>query len=290
MSHNEHRGRTIMQLPDSLSERSDPALHGNRDVRDVNAYVIDRTVGLVRTTDDQFVGTGTLVSIGDQHGILTARHVMKCFRSGIPMGVAMPSPFDLQVHRLEVPLSRDQLCYAEPISTGRADEQPDIGIVILPQHYASILLAKKSFYNLTKHGPKVLESPPDCGRPIWVLAGTPDEWSRDGEPERAFDSMREFTLMLGFGVVGVSSHYIDFNCLEFKVDWPTGSQVIRSFGGCSGGGLWHIPMTNSKALLVDKAQLMGVAFRQACISSHKNTIYCVGSKVIYKHMIDIVTK
>lgn len=273
-----------MRLPASLSKRSDPALHGKPAIRDVNAYIIHRTVGLVQTTDDQFVGTGTLVSIEHKCGILTAAHVIERFESASALGVVIPSPFDLTVHRFEIPIDHVHLSCAD--SSGA--REPDIGIVILPQYYTSILSAKQSFYSLTMHGPEVLRSPPDCECPIWVLAGTPDEWSRDGEPERAFDSTREFTLMLGFGVVGVSSHYSD--CLEFKVDWPTNSQTIRSFGGCSGGGLWHIPMTNSKAILVNKAQLMGVAFRQACISSHKNTIYCVGSEVIYKRMIDIVTK
>lgn len=279
-------GRTLMQHPASLSKRSDPTLHGNPDIRDLNAYIIDRTVGLVKTVDEKFVGTGTLVSIDDKCGILTARHVIEQFESADALGIVMPSPFDIMPQRFQIPIDYVQLTCAGSIGA----EQPDVGIVILPQHDVLTISAKKSFYNLTLHGREVLENPPDCGHPVWILAGVPDEWSRAGEPQRAFKSTREFTLMLGFGIVEPSSRCSDFECLDFKVDRPEDSGIPKSFGGCSGGALWHVPITGPKSVAVEKAQLMGVAFEQACKSSPTNTIYCVGRGVIYKHMIDIVKK
>ena len=275
-----------MQTPASLSERSDPTLDRNPWIRDLDAYIINHTVGLVQAVNDQFMGTGTLVSIEDKRGILTAAHVIEKFDSASPLGIVMPSPFDLTPERFEIPTDHVQLCCAESLG----GTKPDIEVVILPPCHLSALLAKKSFYNLTKHRPEVFENPPDCENFVWILAGVPDEWSRDGEPQRAFKSTREFTLMLGFGIVEPSSRFSDFDCLDFKVDRPEDSGIPKSFGGCSGGGLWHVPITDSKSVAVDKTQLMGVAFEQACKYSPTNTIYCVGRDVIYKHMIDIVKK
>lgn len=275
-----------MQPPASLSERSDPALHGNPGIRDVNAYIIDRTVGLVRTTDDQFVGTGTLVSIGDKRGILTARHVIKCFEYDDALGIVMPSPFDLTPHRFEIPIDYVKLSYADSIG----EKQPDMGIVIITRKYASILSAKKSFCDLIMHRPEALACQPDYGSPIWVLVGTPDEWSRDGGSVDTFKSTREFTLMIGFGVVEPSTRYSAFKCLDFKVDRPEGSGIPASFGGCSGGGLWHVPMTDSVTIAVNQSRLMGVAIEESHSSVRKTTVHCLGSELIYKVMIDVIKR
>lgn len=275
-----------IMTPTALSERSDLKLSRHPAVQDVNQFIVDRTVGLVRTEDDQYIGTGTLVSVDDKRCILTAAHVIDEFESTDALGVAMPSPVALEVHRLEVHCDYVQRAYAESIGT----ETPDIGIFILRGNYASIISSKKSFYNLNVQKQEILDSPPDCDSPIWVLAGTPDAWSRTGGPERTFGSTREFTLLLGFGAVELSSRRCDFKCFDFMVDGPEDSGIPKSFGGCSGGGLWYVPIPTSKGIAVGKPRLMGVASEQARTGSCKNTILCVGSEVIYKHMIDIVRK
>lgn len=272
--------------PPSLSERSDSDLSRNSAIRDIRAFIIDRTVGLVQADDNQYMGTGTLVSIDDRLCILTARHVIRAIGSTDTLGVAMPSPVALEAHRLEIRCTYRQRIHAEPIGK----EVPDLGVLILAHNDASIISSKKSFYNLTMRRQEALDCPPDCKSPIWVLAGTPDTWSRDGGPARAFESTRAFTLLLGFGIVEPSSRHSDFNCLDFVVDRPEDSGIPKSFGGCSGGGLWHASMPDAKGIAVERPRLMGVLFEQTSTGSCTNTIHCVGSEVIYEHMIDIVRK
>ena len=272
--------------PAALSERSDLKLSRNPVIRDIKAFIIDRTVGLVRADHNQYMGTGTLVSIDGRLCILTARHLIRAIGSTDTLGVAMPSPIALEAHRLEIRCTYRQRIHAKPIGK----EVPDLGVLILTHNDAAIISSKKSFYNLTMRRREVLDRPPNSKSPIWVLAGTPDTWSRDGGPARAFESTREFTLLLGFGVVEPSSRHSDFNCLDFVVDRPEDSGIPKSFAGCSGGGLWHVSMPNANGIAVERPRLMGVVFEQTSTGSCKNTIHCVGSEVIYEHMIDIVRK
>ena len=89
-----------------------------------------------------------------------------------------------------------------------------------------------------------------------------------------------------FGTIGQASNYStvgghDF--YDFPVNHPTSKELPEKFGGCSGGGLWHVLLTEKEGgeLAVDQILLQGLAYYQKPPQNGWSALKCHGPKSIY---------
>lgn len=122
--------------------------------------IVQYTIGFVRVTstprgqDAVLLGSGTLVSVGSKHAVLTAHHVMSILPRAGRLGVVIEST--TQQYTIDV----QGLNYI-PIERGKTDaDGPDLAAVLLAPPIASAIAAKKTFYNLDLRREQMLHSPP----------------------------------------------------------------------------------------------------------------------------------
>ena len=91
---------------------------------------------------------------------------------------------------------------------------------------------------------------------------------------------------MGLGEVNKEYDQGDFDYLEFPVEYKKRYEGPRRFGGCSGGGLWHIQVERevSGEIVIKEKILSGVAFYETRLSDGKRIIKCHGRKSIYQRV------
>src|SRR6266702_1324169 len=148
----------LTQLPDSFLEA-------------VALHLAQYSIGFLRIEDtprgqDAFLlGSGTLVTVGTTHAILTAHHVLQVLPKSGRLGLIL-SP-TIHQHTIDT----QALVYKE-IARGTVDsEGPDLGAVILAPSIAAAIAARKTFYNLDSRRVQLLETPPDRHDGVWFVHG-----------------------------------------------------------------------------------------------------------------------
>lgn len=126
----------------------------------VNDRISDYAIGFVKILpgagpeDATLAGSGTLVTAGSRHAILTADHVLNELPSKGEIGLILPTRFAPRLHRatLEMDVGRKA-------TIGRASydrKGPDLGLILLSQSDISKLPSSKTFYNLDKRREQML--------------------------------------------------------------------------------------------------------------------------------------
>lgn len=270
-------------------------LRASPDLQDVLDKICDHILGFVGIEDDAYlIGSGTLVSIELEResksikAILTAGHVLGHLPVNRPIGLAFPTRFGPY---LDSP--RIQLEHTIPISIweGESDpNQPDLGLLVLPDPIASVIPSTKTFYNLSKRRDKILHNPePIFGSSTWLLSGAAAEWTEDGPPERDFERVKNLLAATGASLVEKEEIIGGFDYLELDAIYDENYDGPQNFGGYSGGSLWHVPATRKgDTVTVTDCILSGVICWQSRLTDSKRIIRCHGRKSIYKHLIDKV--
>ena len=230
-------------------------------------------------SEQQILGSGTLVAIGDAAAILTADHVLA--ELGDPVRVLYPSRLDGSPGSPGPPRT---LQYTEKRTVARGcdgSRGPDLGLLVLPK---CDVPHAKVFHSLTKHADDVLTEPPRNNEGTWVLVGAPASWTGIGEPHPGFDSTKEQRVFIAATVVrdGFERDGFDY----FDIDIPVNSAAgPTSYEGCSGGGLWQVRFAKTASGEIDVQDfiLSGVAFYQ--IGSPPHAVRCHGRRSVYEKAI-----
>ena len=236
--------------------------------------------------DAQVAGSGTLVEIDGTYAILTADHVLENLPTSGEVGLILPTRFKPQLHRYTVNME-----FAQKLRIGRGacpSDGPDLGLLVLDHSQLGAVKALKSFYNLSKRRDQVLSSPPAIEVGAWLLLGIAHEWTTDIPPEGGYKNVKVFRGMCGLGLVEGERSRDDYDFLEFKTRYHEHYKGPQSYGGFSGGGLWHLLIKESKKgrpEVTDRI-LSGVAFYQSPIHERIRTITCHGRQSIYRNAID----
>jgi len=94
-------------------------------------------------------GSGTLVTVGSLHGVLTAAHVVdalpKTGEVGLVVGIEDPSKYQRQVSKMKH--TESILLCSKPFD----QYGPDLAFLTLPPETIGWLKAQRSFHNLVKH-------------------------------------------------------------------------------------------------------------------------------------------
>lgn len=243
----------------------------------------DFTVGFVRVEKSNRVenvillGSGVLVTIKDIPLILTADHVLDILPRTGRLGLVLSDK--LEQTTIDV-------TGIEYVSIGRGDDSgrgPDIGAVLLSEPTASMLRARKSFYNLDLRKERLLGNPPDDHQGIWIAQGFVEEMTVLDSNPSPFESVKGFCQ---FGAIGGVENYISsggYDYYNFPLTNASTEGIPRSFGGCSGGGLWHVLLKETKGgeLAVDQSLLQGLLYWQDPPQKGLSALKCHGPKSIY---------
>jgi hypothetical protein len=222
-------------------------------------------------------GSGTLVDIGGNLGILTAQHVVEAIPENGEVGLVLSK----QLHNFKV---RTEAVTRVLIGKGdKEDEGPDLGFILLPHVVLGQVKALKSFYNIGKRRERILNEPVENDVGVWCISGFPDEYTRQEAPSQGFDEIKCFFGLCGFGGVSKFWDSGDFDYFDFDVYYNEKNEPPQSFGGVSGGGLWQVIIARDTHgnLLVGELVLSGVTFYQSFPVGRRCILRGHGTKSIY---------
>jgi hypothetical protein len=226
-----------------------------------------------------FTGSGSLVTFGGMHYILTAGHVVSALKKYGCDALGFNISRSTIGFRIEVNALNN--CFIWNKSPG--GNGPDLGLIPLPPDRLGWFKSMKIFWNIDLKSDEAINR--ECSDDfIWAASGAPFEKATQKYNTRNYKTI--LTQHMGPWLANrILRHesddfdYIDM-LFEGKPDpgWP------NDFSGLSGGGLWHVilykdPKTNSinlKYLL-----LSGVAFYQIYRSPQLTIIRCHAEKSTY---------
>jgi len=224
---------------------------------------------------ENFAASGTLVSIGQKAGILTAAHVIHGLKKSSRLGLA------LGTQQIRYTIPTEQITFLTIGDPPFPPLGPDMGMIVLPKPEIGKIKAKKSFFPLEKIRDLLLQDPPSPTLGVWAIVGIPAELSKR---EMAVVSFQHISIITSYPEI-IEENGFDF--FDFEIPLSLLSNQAISFGGMSGGGVWHICLREGKGGKVEidskktSYYLSGVIIRQFPKKPGIRKIRCHGRKSIY---------
>jgi hypothetical protein len=253
--------------------------HWDRIVRETGIYTIALFALFKSATGDELrlAGTGTLVVVGDQHYVLSARHVWdKILRNADKLGISLREHDD---HRYFLDI-KAIIPSGLPKPSEWNEWGPDVVFLRIPPAHVGDITAFRVFYRL-----------PELDKPrveidaieTFLLLGTPHELGTFSQTHASV----QIVALPGSEQTFYEKNHLDYLDVEAQSKPPF---QITTFGGFSGGGLWRVcvyinPRTGS---IDSKAELRGVAFWEKDIADGKGTIRCHGRISIEAAMLEML--
>jgi len=247
-------------------------------------------VKILGNEDDAVIaGAGTLVTAGRRFGILTADHVLAGLPKQGSVGLVFPDAGPPRLHRQLVQIDATDKVTIGPASYDSSG--PDLGLLILAEHDAANLKARRTLYNLATRRDEMLSRPRSIQDGGWFLMGMVHEQTEDLPPERGFTRVKGFHGHCGAGVVSAERTTGEYDYLDFEAKYGAGYEGPQSFQGYSGGGLWQMVYTEREGRFeIKDALLSGVAFYESALVGDLRTIYCHGRRSIYDHALAALSR
>jgi len=289
-----HRAPDPTNRPTKAAGFVSPGMFLFRDIpmqvrEEILARLRDYSIGFTLSTQDpqlrvKLLGSGTLVRIGTRHLILTAHHVAAKIPKQGRVGVLIDSA--------NHPQSIDcRGVHVIKIARGKEDSVgPDLGAVLLSETIASMLRARKRFFDLEKHRSISLNSPPNGDDGMWVMNGFVDEWTQREKKDGRFRVA--FKNQSGMGIAERRSTRGSFDYFFVPVSVEDRASFPANFGGMSGGGLWHVPFVQDKVGNISARPpiLQGVNFYQVKTTRTRCGLRCHGPRSVYKVAFEAIER
>jgi len=232
------------------------------------------------------IGSGTLISVDDVYGILTAQHVVDLIDKSCKLGMILIEG----VHRFDV--EEEHLLIIEIAKPKAQEYGPDLAFICLPISKVAEMKAYKSFLDLSVDREELLSATPDLHDGVWFLCGVPDEWTMPDQSEKGFEKISSFSGLCGAG--GVTDEYDieGYDYIDALIEYVDETTLPKSFGGISGGGLWQVILKESsdKKLEPDRYLFYGVPFYQSSIVERKRQIRCHSRNSVYQTAYSLIKK
>jgi hypothetical protein len=228
-------------------------------------------VSIVGNAEDATLGgSGTLVTIDDYMGILTADHVVRNFfkhKEKGAVGLILAQHGEGLTHKLLInPKPEECIVFRRlPYSA----EGPDLAFVPLDHETIGAVKPKKTLYNLTKRRERMLSNPPATEMGAWLISGMAHEWTKDAADPSPFAKKKIFKGMIG--EVRLASRKVEkgldyqsiYAMVEPESGWP------QSYEGYSGTGVWQILVKEVDGhLQIGERLLSCVAFYESASKLH----------------------
>ena len=266
-----------------------------------NALIDDATrrigsflVGFVRLTTDargqdgNLTGSGTLVRIHTTYGILTAQHVLDSLPRTGPIGLVLPKSAEAPRHPgkpVVLAESTRRIGFGPGLDES---EGPDLALLVLAPSDVDWLRPRKSFFDLQHWHERILSDQRDVAHQLYSLSGFPDELTSQIGPQGRYDDVKEFRGLSFFSFIDSETVKGDFDYVTFVVGYGGGpNDPPRSFGGFSGGGLWHVELIGDspEQTRIKNCLLSGVAFYQGELVNNQRLIRCHWRRSIYEQLV-----
>lgn len=231
-------------------------------------------IGFRNNSDFTHYGTGTLIKSGRQHFIFTAAHCAERLADYDEIGLPIRlSGYPLIIKRM-TPIY---------VSERKTDDWgPDLAF--LPIHQIDVenisANSNKVFYNFDRHADEILQEGPRIENSLWAVVGTPAVLSNLSDPNKA-----EFTIMAYQVGIRPPITRDNFDYIHIRVALD-GKNALPTFGGLSGGGLWHADIQHKEdgsVTIVGQRRLVGCAFYQTKAEGGFRYIRCHGPRSIYEY-------
>lgn len=214
----------------------------------------------------KFAGTGTLVTAGNYHGILTAAHVWEVLEATAKVAITMTDKIN---HRYAIDVKAIAATVLDDSASEWDEHGPDLALLRIPNEFVGEIEAYHVFEDLQK-------SPKKLGvdaLEFWMAMGTPGE----------FGTFTDTHASVEINGSNVDPRYLSAapDYYDFELD-AHGPGIPKSYGGFSGGGLWRLlffscPLTGK----IDWAyRLKGVIFWQFAAVDGRRVIRCHGPETI----------
>lgn len=260
----------------------------------VSEEIADFTVGFAKlrtcggTDDADPAGSGSLVTVGSVHGILTAAHVLVTLPDHGEVGLVQFPRVQSFAHKVTIDMGQAEKLTIAADAFG--PEGPDLGFLRLAPEDVGALQARNVFFNLEKRRESVLAD--DHPDPPYFdgISGMIAEWTTELPTERRLARVKGFRALYGVGLVVGEHESNGFDLLHFEVTYGPGSDSPDNYAGMSGGALWRVYCTkddDGQLSVVDK-KVYGVAFHQSDLSDQKRIITCHGPRSVYGSLIEAV--
>jgi hypothetical protein len=242
------------------------------DVLREKVWTYTASIFAVEHSRPTYRGTVTCVTIAGRGYLLTAAHVWRELRGDC-------FALSLEADRLLVPVRKDVVEAIILEASASSEWGPDLVLIGLPDLVVRDISQVKAFYNVDKRRPQSGERPEyDVG--VWAVVGAPAEQSVFREKEAILK------ISLFASVVASAQEREGFDYVDLSYYHEDRPDLPRSYGGISGSGLWHLPISTSPSGTVrwsGDARLEGVAFYQKPSGPLEGTIRCHGRKSLYEH-------
>jgi hypothetical protein len=236
-------------------------------VRAIGMYSVGLFSVKTSAAGDQLklAGSGTLVQIGQDYFILTARHVWSAIKGWADrLGVTLRDKFD-HSHLIDVALLTP---FGPEPPVPFSETGPDLVLIRIPEAYAGTIKAFKVFYNLSINEPK---RPSKEQIQTWFLMGVPGLTGTYTENHASVDFWGAEVGLLTSGNIG-DYDFADINVNVSFIPSP------KSVGGVSGGGLWQIYLFEAPTVEgFDSVEVLsGLAFWEFQLRGECRTVRCHG--------------
>jgi len=250
----------------------------------IGKHIWNYTLGIIRIENDpkgvdiHLIGSGVLVKVGGILGILTAHHVMEVLPTEGKIGLVFQGRTEQRTIDVK---------YLNPVKVGRETNNksgPDLAILIISSHRASIFTSVMSFYNLERNRDELLSDKIDIKLGSWVSQGFVDERTscRYDTPRARVE--KKFCMFASFGhaesyVIRNSHDY-----LLFPIDTNAEEDLPINYGGISGSGLWQVTLKEigSDEVIKDQVLLRGMSYYQDPLINGISALRCHAHKSLYK--------
>lgn len=244
----------------------------DRIARDLGNFTV-ALFGVFESTNGerlQLAGTGTLVSVGGSHYILTARHVWEeILEKARAVGITLKENADHQY----LMGTKEIVPFGPPKPSAWNEWGPDLAFLRVPHERVGDIEVYRAFYNLTKPRQSTVDVDHIETR---VLMGTPEALGKFTQTHADLQINGLFAQ-----VEPRKETREDFDYLDFDVD-VSFPGLPNHFGGVSGGGLWKVLVhcSASKSEIEWLRILEGVAFHQSALANNQRIIRCHGPQSI----------
>jgi hypothetical protein len=221
------------------------------------------------------IGSGTFVSVGKVHGLLTCAHVLNEL---LPLTRVYLAIFPVKPMKHLLELNVKDHCDHFKFGPSGDERGPDLGFLRLPIPFFTSISHLVSVKSLETGRDHAFASAEPSDESITAVVGVIDEWTEGDQEANIFDVRG----LMSFGrIVDRTKTPNGYDLFRFLPEPDENFHEPRSYGGTSGGGLWRIyPKPRDGGDIAFR--LIGVAFYE----TGDRQIVCHGQASIYLKLFD----
>lgn len=278
-------------------------------LREISSYLGRYFVGIIGCSEPaiaEFIGSGTLIKVGETYGILTANHVAQALIQAYEaLGLA------LIAERHSTFLSIEDIRVITVGTGGEGGFGPDLAVIVLPTDYVLSLWRAlinrgfvKSFWSLSAENENILnilKHEDHNSKGVFCLGGYFGEWVIEESINGKYTL--DIKGICGFGAIenyksDKEHDYFNIGIDRYSSEGLPLLDIPADLSGLSGGGVWFVPYKYKDGIIDTAAMLVtgilvGVAFSQGFSGTPQeaenanyipNKEKCHGWKSVYKRV------